>query len=149
MEAFFVICLLRLISWKAIDRENCCHLIASRVMKSTAFRHITDESAKLSLKVQPKRSQFIYFSDNMPLSQPVIDQLAALDIRIYFDSTTVLGCPIAKDDTVLHRSSRSTVESLIESIKVCMQEGHVSSQSTILILRSSFPQDRLPDALTW
>jgi hypothetical protein len=103
-------------------------------MQLVSRRAVVEEAAQLSLKVQPKSH-----NDNMPLSQCVIDQLAALDIKVHFDSATVLGSPVATNDTVLHRSLRSSVESLIESIKICMQDQYVSANSHPPL--NLYPQD--------
>jgi hypothetical protein len=102
---------------------------------------VTEQAAKLGLKVQPRKSQFIYFkNDSNPLSREVTDRLVELDIKLQTDDAIVLGCPIAKDNITLHRALSKSIHSIIESINSCMADSTVSSQSAILLLRSCFAQ---------
>jgi hypothetical protein len=105
------------------------------------FLVVTEQAAKLGLKVQPRESQFIYFkNDSNPLSREVTDRLVELDIKLQTDDAIVLGCPIAKDNITLHRALSKSIHSIIESINSCMADSTVSSQSAILLLRSCFAQ---------
>jgi hypothetical protein len=102
-----------------------------------ATEALIERAKEFSLVVQQKKCKFIYFhSDDKPLNPRQEATIRNFEFSCEFDSTIILGCPIASNESNL-RAKLNEMYSDEYEMNLYAHDRSISSQDAILLLRIS------------